>query len=117
MGLSAILLMTVNSKHKSRTYLFYGEAIKIKVLAISPIVLTKGGGDWGWELCASKLSPKRYGNLTAQRAFGRSFGFRLFEVLFANDLLDHIGEFLVETIWVFCRGVTPLGRTECSLDL
>ena len=70
-----------------------------------------------WESCASKLSLKRYSNFTAQRAMGRTFGFRLFEVLFANDLLDHVGEFLLETIWAFCRGVTPLCRTECSLDL
>ena len=46
-----------------------------------------------------------------------NIGFRVFKVLSASNLLYHIGEFLLKTIWAFCRGVTPLCRTECSLDI
>ena len=47
----------------------------------------------------------------------RGSGFPLSEVLFANDLLDHLGGFLLEEFEVFRRGVTPLRRTRCSLYL
>ena len=91
--------------------------MRIIVLAMTRIHANNKGVNVAWKFCASKLSLKRYSNLTARRAIRRKFGFRVFEVLSAHDLLDHLGKFLLETVCVLCRGVTPLCRTECSLDL
>ena len=109
--------MTVDMKPRSRAYLFHGEAMRIIALAKTPIHANSKGVNLVWKFCASRLSLKRYSNLTAQRVIRTTFGFRVFEVLSAHDLLDHIGKLVLETVWVFCRGFTPLCRTECSLDL